>query len=298
MRSIEVSSTLKLNQYAQAIKLNQPVNIRPTADLATDVHSVLLALNAPISSQASIQVAIHKLHGVLATIDPMTLSESLVARIEAIAANINARKALITSIDIPLLSENYTTNYPEKNITSLWVGDITQLKVDAIVNAANNYLLGCRLPNHVCIDNVIHSAAGPRLRDDCYTIIELQKDLESTGQAKITRGYALPAKYVIHTVGPCLTPGTLPNDNDKTQLVDVYHNCLSLAAEVEDIKTIAFCAISTGVFSYPQDDAAKLALETVAQWLATHNHPFERVIFNLYTENDAKFYEREIYEWT
>lgn len=145
----------------------------------------------------------------------------------------------------------------------LWQGDITQLNADAIVNAANKYMLGCFQPLHACIDNAIHSAAGPQLREDCETIMSNQKESEMTGGAKITRGYNLPAKFDLHTVGPIVPKGTELTEKQKAELASCYQACLEVANEIGGIKTIAFCAISTGVFGFPKPDAANIAIKTV-----------------------------------
>ncbi|MCW8329261.1 macro domain-containing protein [Photobacterium sp. SDRW27] len=291
-------TSIDINEYKQAIRLNQETNIEPVHDLYAAIISALKQMNISVPADISETEALEKLHGTLALIGPYQLTAGLMNQIEAIAVRVNSQRLLVDAKTLPFIRNIYTSTYPAQDRTSIWVGDITQLKADAIVNAANSYLLGCRLPNHACIDNVIHSAAGPRLRDDCATIIDKQGCKEPLGSAKITRGYALPAKYVIHTVGPCLMPGHLPSIEQKQQLINAYCACLNIAAEVDDIKTIAFCAISTGVFSYPKIDAAQLALTTVADWLANHPKRFEKIIFNLYTQADATIYEKLIYEWT
>lgn len=144
----------------------------------------------------------------------------------------------------------------EKNIY-LWQGDITTLKVDAIVNAANKALLGCFVPHHRCIDNAIHTQAGLQLRQECFEIMQKQGEFEKTGQAKITSGYNLPAKYVIHTVGPIIYNSV--EDSDKELLASCYRNCLELALK-NNLKSIAFCCISTGEFRFPNDLAAQIAV--------------------------------------
>ncbi len=172
---------------------------------------------------------------------------------------------------------------------SIWQGDITQLKVDAIVNAANSQLLGCFIPFHTCIDYAIHDAAGVQLRRDCGIIITLQGHVEKTGDAKITRGYNLPASFVIHTVGP-IVQGAL-EDMNRQQLATSYKSCLDLAEEMH-LKSIALCAISTGVFGFPKDEAAYIAKETIQMWL--HEHPkssLQHVIMNAFDEETQRLYE-------
>ena len=169
----------------------------------------------------------------------------------------------------------------------LWQGDITTLKVDAIVNAANSGMTGCYQPLHSCIDNCIHSRAGIRLRLKCAELMEEQGHEEPTGQAKITPGFALPAKYVIHTVGP-IVYGFLTKDN-KDDLASCYESCLK-AAEEKGLTSIAFCCISTGVFRFPQDKAAEIAVNTVKKYL-DKGSSISRVIFNVFGDRDKEIYE-------
>ncbi|MFD7506663.1 protein-ADP-ribose hydrolase [Streptomyces sp. NPDC059850] len=188
------------------------------------------------------------------------------------------------------------TTYRAADRTALWQGDITTLGADAVVNAANSALLGCFAPMHPCIDNAIHAAAGPRLRADCHTIMTRQGHPEPTGTAKITRGYQLPARYVLHTVGP-IVDGP-PRPVHEQALAASYRACLDLAAEVDGLRTVAFCGISTGVFGYPRKPAARTALDTVADWLATHPGRLDRVIFNVYADDDHAAYTHALTEGT
>ncbi|MGW2615051.1 protein-ADP-ribose hydrolase [Streptomyces sp. NPDC001500] len=174
--------------------------------------------------------------------------------------------------------------YRAADRTALWQGDITTLDADAVVNAANSALLGCFVPMHPCIDNALHSAAGPRLRADCHTIMSLQGHPEPTGTAKITRGYHLPARHVLHTVGPVVDGPLLPRH--RQALASSYRACLDLAADSGGIRSIAFCGISTGVFGFPKPAAARIALDTVADWLDRHPGRLDRVIFDVYTDDD------------
>jgi O-acetyl-ADP-ribose deacetylase (regulator of RNase III) len=175
----------------------------------------------------------------------------------------------------------------------VWRGDITRLSVDAIVNAANSELLGCFRPGHACIDNAIHSAAGPRLRDDCARIIEIQGHPERTGDAKITRAYHLPSRFVLHTVGPIVAGGRV-QPQDERALESSYHSCLELAHSTPSLRTLAFCAISTGVFGYPKDRAAEVAVRTVSRWLREHPGVFDLVVFTVFSDDDEGAYERAV----
>ena len=189
----------------------------------------------------------------------------------------------------------------------IWQGDITRLRVDAITNAANKGMTGCYQPLHNCIDNCIHSAAGIELRLECARQMNLQGHDEPTGQAKITPGYCLPAKYVLHTVGP-IVDGEL-TDAHRALLRSSYRSCLELA-ERNRLKSIAFCCISTGVFMFPADEAARIAVDTVREYLDTQEARYseigtyigtqdsssyrgiEKVIFNVFSNRDRMIYER------
>lgn len=176
----------------------------------------------------------------------------------------------------------------------LWQGDITTLKVDAIVNAANSKLLGCFIPMHNCIDNVIHSAAGIQLRNQCDRIMKIQSVDEDVGKAKITDGYNLPSKHVIHTVGPQIPQGQRPSHEDCETLASCYNSCLELAGE-HKLESLAFCCISTGVFNFPQDLAAKIAIETVEEYLKSNDTSLKHVIFNVFTDVDYDIYKNELF---
>ena len=176
----------------------------------------------------------------------------------------------------------------EKNIY-LWQGDITTLKVDAIVNAANKALLGCFIPHHRCIDNAIHSKAGVQLRRECFDIMQKQGEYEKTGQAKLTSGYNLPAKYVLHTVGPIIYDKV--EESDKELLASCYRNCLELAVK-NGIKSVAFCCISTGEFRFPNELAAEIAVSTVRTFIKNHPESEIKVVFNVFKDSDFNIYRK------
>ncbi len=176
----------------------------------------------------------------------------------------------------------------EKNIY-LWKDDITTLKCGAIVNAANSGMTGCYHPCHNCIDNCIHTFAGVRLRLKCAEIIKAQGHEEPTGTAKITPAYNLPCQYVIHTVGPIVQDGL--TQKHCNLLKSCYQNCLELAVQ-SGVKSIAFCCISTGVFGFPHDKAAEIAVQTVREFLLTNDI---EVIFNVFTEKDFDIYKRLLF---
>ena len=175
---------------------------------------------------------------------------------------------------------------PCSDIIYLWQGDITTIDADAIVNAANNQLLGCFCPCHACIDNCIHTFAGVRLRLKCNEIMQVQGDKEPTGKAKITPAYNLPSKYVIHTVGPIIS-GVLTK-RDKELLASCYYECLKTADEY-NLENIAFCCISTGEFHFPNDKAAQIAVATVKKYKAETNSKI-KVIFNVFKDKDYEIY--------
>ena len=170
----------------------------------------------------------------------------------------------------------------------LWQGDITRLKVDAIVNAANSQMCGCFQPNHNCIDNIIHTKSGIQLRLMCYDIMQKQGHEEPTGKAKITPAYNLPCDYVIHTVGP-IVQGGLRKEHEEL-LASCYRSCLDLAAE-NGLESIAFCCISTGVFMFPNQRAAEIAVETVRNWLNETGGRM-KVVFNVFKDLDLEIYSK------
>ena len=168
----------------------------------------------------------------------------------------------------------------------LWQGDMTRLACGAIVNAANSGMTGCYVPNHACIDNCIHTFAGVQLRLDCAELMARQGHEEPTGQAKITRAYNLPCDYVLHTVGPIVTGRVTPED--ERLLASCYRACLELA-EAHGVKSVAFCCISTGVFHFPNDRAAQIAVRTVRQYKAETDSEM-KVIFNVFKDLDRELY--------
>ncbi len=175
---------------------------------------------------------------------------------------------------------------PKADGIYLWRGDITTLKCDAIVNAANSAMLGCFKPLHNCIDNVIHSAAGIRLRLECNGIMKGRE--AENGEVIVTKAYNLSSKYIFHTVGPIVFGAV--SDENREDLKKCYANCLKKADE-KNLGSIAFCCISTGVFGYPQEEAAELAVKSVKEYLS-ENQSKIKVIFNVFTEKDYEIYGR------
>lgn len=176
----------------------------------------------------------------------------------------------------------------------IWRGDITLIKCDAIVNAANSGMTGCYMPNHLCIDNCIHTYAGIQLRNECQKIMDEQGFAEPTGMAKITPGYNLPAKYVIHTVGPIIK-GTHVTQLEQDLLRNCYESCLNLASD-KGLKNIVFCCISTGVFRFPNFLAGQIAVETCKEFREKNpDTTLEKIVFCTYLEQDEKIY-RDIFK--
>ena len=170
----------------------------------------------------------------------------------------------------------------------LWQGDITTLKCDAIVNAANSGMTGCYCPNHGCIDNAIHTYAGVQLRLACTALMAKQGYPEPTGQAKITPAFNLPCKYVLHTVGPIINRRV--TKEDERLLASCYRSCLKLAAE-NGLESVTFCCISTGEFHFPNDLAAEIAVRTVKDFLKEQTS-VKKVIFNVFKDLDKAIYEK------
>ena len=203
---------------------------------------------------------------------------------------------IVTLNEIPTIA-NQGSNHAFADKLSIWQGDITRLAVDAIVNAANSQMLGCFIPMHTCIDNCIHTFAGIQLRAECDRQMrklraEYGSDYEQpTAVPMLTDGYNLPAKKVVHIVGP-IVQGRLTKDLEQ-DLSDCYKNTLDLCLENE-LKSVAFCCISTGVFRFPNKRAAEIAVKTVTDWMKQHPKALERVIFNVFKDEDKAYYEAEL----
>ncbi len=219
---------------------------------------------------------------------------------ELVRAYMNQRSPLPVPQEILALQDRlFWTETLERGILSvdeltfgrydiaLWEGDITRLAADGIVNAANKTLLGCFVPGHHCIDNVIHSFAGMQLRDDCAKIMALQEQEEECGEAKLTRAYNLPSRFVLHTVGPMV--GLEVTKQQRAQLRGCYLSCLNLAEEA-GLDSVAFCCISTGVFNFPREEAAEIAVGAVVNWRLRHRESKLKIVFNTYLPEDTEVY--------
>lgn len=205
------------------------------------------------------------------------IAEEFVAIQDEYLQDTNAEKGFITLSDMDELQPDIF----------LWQGDITRLKVGAIVNAANSGMTGCYQPCHNCIDNCIHTYAGIQLRNYCAVLMEKQGYEEPTGQAKITPGFNLPCDFVIHTVGP-IVQGKLTSRHEE-MLRSCYESCLKIADE-NNVESIAFCCISTGVFMFPNRRAAEIAVQTVKEYKQTTGSQI-KVIFNVFKDSDREIYK-------
>ena len=210
---------------------------------------------------------------------PMPVTEEFCRNQDAFLQQMTREKGIVDAEELPPC--------PKDERLTLWQGDITTLKCDAIVNAANSRMLGCFSPCHGCIDNIIHTMAGGQLRLACDELMQAQGNEEPTGRAKITPGFNLPARYVLHTVGPIIDDDVTPED--EALLASCYRSCLELAAK-NDCGSLAFCCISTGVFRFPADQAAQIAVQTVEDFLKKDSG-IRRVIFNVFKERDLAIYQ-------
>lgn len=290
---------MDLNQYDRAVFLREPfspsVVNRPIPELVSELLGMLEADDtSPSIRYTSLR---ELLRGRLNQVEPGALSADFINKMDSLLQLELKQKTIVAPTKILTLSQtNEDADLENAHLLSIWRGDITHLAVDAIVNAANRYMLGCFQPLHACIDNAIHSAAGPRLREDCATIMRIQGHLERTGTVKITRAYNLPSNFVLHTVGPIIPRGSEVHPSQARELASCYTSCLDLAHEVGNIRSVAFCAISTGVFGFPKREAASIALHSVDRWLSTHNHSFDRIIFNVFSLEDEKVYQDALHQ--
>lgn len=306
---------LPLSAYRADVALDEP--FRPTAAPATtarlDAHvrAALRLLSAdPAAARLGLRpdalmsltdsgsgsdaaTARRVLRALLTVRDPSPLPVGTQRHLDALLGAERRLRSAVSALELPTVEQEFCgTTFRAAREAVLWRGDITTLAADAVVNAANDRLLGCFRPLHPCIDNALHDAAGPRMREDCHTITTAQGTPEPTGTAKITRGYHLPARYVLHTVGPVVHGR--PRPRDAQALASCYRACLDLAAEVDTVRTLAFCAVSTGVFGYPKDEAAPVALDAVAQWLAARPGRFDRVVFTVFEDDDERAYRHAL----
>lgn len=204
-------------------------------------------------------------------------------------------KGIVTLDEIQTIAGSLKSKHRHRDKISVWQGDITRLAAGAIVNAANSRMLGCFVPMHTCIDNCIHTFAGVQLRSACNQYMNGMRRRygadyeEPTGRAVLTGGYNLPAEWVIHTVGP-IVEGRL-KDRHRSDLKKCYQSVMECCVK-NGIRSVAFCCISTGVFRFPNEEAAEIAVDTVSEFLDADGEAFDRVIFNVFQDHDKEIYER------
>lgn len=216
---------------------------------------------------------------------------------------VNVRQPKVAPAEYVSLEKEYLKEYHSPRVQmladcvstandqiKLYDGDLCELKVDAIVNAANSEMLGCFIPNHRCIDNAIHTFSGIELRSFCHHLMTEQGKKEPVGKAKITPAFNLPSKYIIHTVGPFLPPGQKVTPLREQLLAGCYKSCLQTASKV-GLTSIAFCGISTGEFGFPKEPAARIAVDTVNKWLQDTSSTMT-VVFSTYTKEDQSIYQK------
>lgn len=237
-----------------------------------------------INVPSDVQEKVRLLRSLMNIRMPGKMSEAIIKVQDEYLKECAKKKGIVEVSDIEIIKENI----------SIWQGDITRLKLDAIVNAANSQMLGCFIPMHTCIDNQIHTFAGVQLRDECNRKMnELRKIYgrnyeQPTAIPMLTDAYNLPAKKVIHIVGPIVANGL--NSELEKNLEDCYINTLNICLE-NDIKSLAFCCISTGEFHFPNKRAAEIAIKAVSEWSLRHPNSMERIIFNVFKDEDRRYYE-------
>ncbi len=221
---------------------------------------------------------------------PYFISEDFLRIQDEYLQQVNKERGITDIADLKCIKEIVGSSPTMTRGLYLWQGDITTLKVDAIVNAANSALLGCFAPLHACIDNCIHTFAGIQLRLACNEIMQKQGHEEGTGLCKITPAFNLPSRFVLHTVGPIIY--TRVGEREKLLLASCYKNCLETASQ-NQLESVAFCCISTGVFRFPQDLAAQIAVETVENWLLENpDSSVKKIVFNVFGNRDLEIYKR------
>ncbi|MBP2079154.1 protein-ADP-ribose hydrolase [Oceanobacillus polygoni] len=237
------------------------------------------ALEQMVQSKAgSVEEKIALFRGLCNIRQPEPISEQFVKVQDAFLTQWNNERHLTSLHDLEAVQQQLY----------LWQGDITSLAVDAIVNAANSEFLGCMQANHHCIDNIIHTRAGVKLRLDCDELIKAQGRKEPVGKAKITKAYNLPSEYIIHTVGPFIDQrGTSPLREQL--LASSYKSCLALADQYQ-LDSLAFCCISTGEFNFPNQRAAEIAIQTVKEYMRNTDSKLQ-VIFNVFKDEDLQIYQ-------
>ena len=285
---------ISIEQYRQRISLDEPFqfNTNSPFEIESKIKRALefysSTYNFKIPSKSAHRRAILRNIGVV-----RHPNDKVPIELEEILAFESQNEPKIDVTNLAYVSESMPSSiYDCANKIALYHGDITHLLVDAIVNAANSQLLGCFQPSHLCIDNIIHAKAGPKVRDDCEKIMSLQKREEKRGFCKATRGYHLPCKFILHTVGP--EPHGTPSTKQSTQLVNCYQSCLSVADQLK-LSSVAFPCVSTGLFGFPQQLASKLALAAIREWFAANpNTTIQKVVINTFEKMDERIYKANL----
>lgn len=221
--------------------------------------------------------------------EPGPLPADVGALLDELLSTEAAARGSVEATELPTLAERGAASGAVAGRMRLWRGDLTALRADAIVNAANDRMLGCFVPGHTCIDNVIHAAAGPALREECAGNMARRGRPEPTGTATLTAGHHLPASFVIHTVGPIVADHR-PTAADAATLASCYRSILDVAEAHGDIRTVGFCAISTGVFGYPKEAGARVAIRTIRDWLVEHPGSDIEPVVSAFTPADEAVY--------
>lgn len=232
------------------------------------------------------------LHALLTSRPAEPIPSDILTELERLLAQERDARGTVDAAVLPTLADEGRSvpGIPADRV-ALWRGDLTRLRADAIVNAANAQMLGCFTPGHACIDNAIHRIAGPRLRAACAEHMQTQGQLEPTGHATVTDGFLLPAAAVIHTVGP-IVHGEL-DDLGRARLARSYRSVLDAAHRI-GAETVGLCSVSTGVFGFPKPDAAIICLAAIADWYAAHPSSKMRVVISLFADVDATAYNAAI----
>lgn len=300
-------SMLQLDDYQNAIKLSEPFP-EPKDDTRSTYDLLMTALGGlnnkhytgtgSIAHLSTDDGLLRWLQAELALRDPEPLNPVVTRAINTLLYRQVGEHGRVEAKNLrrihDLLPEN---DFDASAETVLFRGDMRQLVIDAVVNTALPTLTGCRIPLHGCLDSVLHAQAGPWMRNDCATIMELQgTETEEPGQAKVTRGYRLPAKYVIHTVGPQVKD-RLVTDADREILYNCYWNCLETARQMDGIRSIAFPAIATGYNAFPIKEAASIALDAVNTWMDHHSQDLDLIVFSVHSEADALTYAEVLNTW-
>lgn len=296
--------TLPLSAYRDAIKLDEEF-YAPEHDSRTNAGLLDFALTALEGADGknrgrdmySMAGLFQTLRHELMALKPGTVPQDVQDAVSVLLYRHSAYLGRTTGANLMRINEMWPeSDYGSARNVALWRGDVRELVVDAIVNAALPDLQGCKDLRHPCIDNYIQGQAGPWLRADCKIIHDLQGHDEEVGGAKLTRGYRLPARYVLHTVSPRVE-GTV-TDADREALASCYTSCLDLAAEKGDIHSVSFCALSTGRNGFPFEEASKIALSTVDKWLRKNGTDvINLVVFNIFEDIDAERYIGVIENW-